>query len=84
MLWETKRCPGNSLALQWLRLSAFTAVGLAWGTKIPQASWHGQKKKELSCSVPFTAWTFRQATGDFSFAVLKESAVDLGRAVIAL
>ena len=35
--------------VQWLRLSAFTAVGLGstpgWGTKIPQAAWHGQKKK---------------------------------------
>ena len=36
---------GSSLAVQWLGLSAFTAVALGsvpgWGTKIPQAS--GQK-----------------------------------------
>ena len=38
---------GNSLVVQWLGLSTFTAMdpGLIpdWGTKMPQASWHGQK-----------------------------------------
>ena len=36
--------------MQWLGLSAFTAVGLGlvpgWETKIPQATKHGQKKKK--------------------------------------
>ena len=40
---------GNSLSVQWLRLGAFTpwAQGLipGQGTKIPQAPWHGKKKK---------------------------------------
>ena len=39
---------GNSLAVQWLGLCAFTAKGPSsssgWGTKIPQASRCGQKK----------------------------------------
>ena len=38
---------GNSLAVQWLGLCAFTAEGLGSipgeGTKIPQATWCGQK-----------------------------------------
>ena len=41
---------GNSLAVQWLRLRAFTAVGLGLmpgqGTKIPQAVQHRQIKKK--------------------------------------
>ena len=36
--------------VQWLRLSAFTAMGLgsipAWGTEIPKAMWCSQKKKK--------------------------------------
>ena len=42
---------GNSLVVQWLGLHASTAgagaMGLipGLGTKIPQALWHGQKKK---------------------------------------
>ena len=40
----------TSLAVQWLGLHTFTAVGLGSipgrGTKIPQASRHGQKKKK--------------------------------------
>ena len=40
---------GNSLAVQWLGLGAFTAMGLGsipgQGTKIPQAVQHGQKIK---------------------------------------
>ena len=39
---------GNSLVVQWLGLCAFTAEGVGsapgWGTKIPQAMWHCQKK----------------------------------------
>ena len=39
---------GTSLAVQWLGLCAFTAEGKGsipgWGTKIPRASWRGQKK----------------------------------------
>ena len=45
---------GNSLAVQWLELGAFTARARVWGlsliagqgTKIPQAMWHSQKKKK--------------------------------------
>ena len=41
---------GTSLAVQWLRLSAFTAKGLGlilgWGIKILQAEWHSEKKKK--------------------------------------
>ena len=39
---------GNSLVVQWLRLHAFIAEGVGsipgWGTKIPEATWCGQKK----------------------------------------
>ena len=41
---------GNSLAVQWLRLCAFVAMG--WGAipgrgaEIPQAARHGKKKKK--------------------------------------
>ena len=42
---------GNSLAVQWLGLHAFTAMGLgsipAWGTEIPQDTQWSQKKKYL-------------------------------------
>ena len=45
-----KEYMGNSLALQWLGLGAFTAVCLGsipgWGTKISQATRCSQKKKE--------------------------------------
>ena len=49
--------PGNSLAVQWLELRAFTAEGLeglgsipGGGTMIPQATWCRQKKKNsTSC-----------------------------------
>ena len=41
---------GNSLAVQWLGLPASTAGGTGlipgWGTKIPCATWQGQKKKK--------------------------------------
>ena len=56
-----KRCPikqissrslvlGNSLAVQWLGLGAFTAKSLGsipgQGTKIQQDTWHSQSKKK--------------------------------------
>ena len=41
---------GNSLVVQGLELSTSTVLGLCsipgWGTKIPQATWCGQKKKK--------------------------------------
>ena len=41
---------GTSLAVQWLRLRASTARGMGsipgQGTKIPHATWHGQKIKK--------------------------------------
>ena len=47
---------GNSLAVQCLGLSAFTAEGLGSvpcrGTEIPQeAAWHGQKKRKFTSLV---------------------------------
>lgn len=48
--------PGNSLAVQGLGLSDFTAGGLGstpgWGTKIPQASWCVQKRKVKKKNFP--------------------------------
>ena len=45
-----RRRQGNSLAVQWLGLHASTAGGMGLiprqGTKIPQATWCGQKKKK--------------------------------------
>ena len=42
---------GNSLAVQWLGLCVLTAKGQGLipgqGTKIPQAAWSGQKKKNV-------------------------------------
>ena len=42
--------PGTSLAVQWLGLCTSTAAGmgsiLGQGTKIPEATWHGHKKKK--------------------------------------
>ena len=44
------RCYRDFLAVQWLRLHPPNARGTGlipdWGTKIPQAAWHGQKKKK--------------------------------------
>ena len=41
--------PGNSLVVQWLELSAFTAWGMGsipvQGPKIPQVEWHGKNKR---------------------------------------
>ena len=50
--WEKEQSYlGSSLAVQWLEFCAFTAEGpgsiLGWGTKIPQATWYGQKKKRI-------------------------------------
>ena len=46
----------NSLVVQWLGLHALTAEGLSsipdHGTKIPQASWCGQKKKKATRRMP--------------------------------
>ena len=47
-IWKgLKNIKGNSLAVQWLGLCAFTAEGTGsipgWGTKIPQATWGSQK-----------------------------------------
>ena len=43
--------------VQWLRLHTFTVEGVdqipGWGTKIPQAPWHGQKKKGKIIYLPF-------------------------------
>ena len=43
---------GNSLEVWWLRHQAFTARGPGlipgWGTKIPQALWHGLKENKIS------------------------------------
>ena len=48
--------PGNSLAVQWSGLRAFTAVGLGsipgQETKIPQASWCRKKKKNDLITIP--------------------------------
>ena len=44
-----KNDPGNFLVVQWLGLCAFIVEDPGsipgWGTKIPQATWHGQKKR---------------------------------------
>ena len=58
-MFSLEAAPGNSLAVQWLGLGAFTAKGLGsipgQGTKVPQAMWHGQKKKE--------SWSFSRGRG---------------------
>ena len=47
--------------VQWLRLHTLTVEGVdqipGWGTKIPQAPWHGQKKKRENNipPIPFTS-----------------------------
>ena len=49
LLAKEKCVQGNSLVVQWLGLSTFTAMGLrsipGHQTKILQASWHSKKKK---------------------------------------
>ena len=53
MILSFLKCPkplGNSLAVQWLGLPAFTAEGLSlipgWGSKIPQAVGPKKEKKK--------------------------------------
>lgn len=52
-MWLKMRKSGNSLAIQWLRFSAFTAVALGsisgWGAKIPQAVWPKDKWEKALC-----------------------------------
>ena len=54
---EKAPCLGNSLAVQWLGLHAFTAEGpgsiSGQGTKIPQAVQQGKKKKKFTEHAPF-------------------------------
>ena len=49
-LQKLKQTAWESLAVQWLGLSAFTAMGLdsilGWETKIPQAMHRGQRNKQ--------------------------------------
>ena len=44
----------DSLVVQWLGLCLLTAgalnLTLGWAAKIPQATWHGQKKKRMKLS----------------------------------
>ena len=46
---------GNSRGVQWLGLHASTAGGTGsipgWGTKVPHAAWHGQKKTSVGKDV---------------------------------
>ena len=57
MLWTKDKLSllGTSLEVWWLRLWASNAGGMGsipgWGTKIPYAVWHDQKKKNLSLFV---------------------------------
>ena len=52
--------PGNSLAIQWLGLCAFTAKGLSLipglGTKIPRATQYGKKEKKHTAYVLGDLW----------------------------
>ena len=45
----------NSPEVQWLGLGTFTAENPdwtpGWGTKIPQATWHSQKKRKKNCYI---------------------------------
>ena len=50
---------GNySLAIQWLGLHPFT-------TKIPQATWHGQKEKKIVFQLLYTLFAFSWFSGSF-------------------
>ena len=61
MLWtKDKLSPlGTSLAVWWLRLCTSNAGGMGsipgWGTKIPYAVWHDQKKKK-NLSLFVSSW----------------------------
>ena len=50
--WIKKDISGNSLGVQWLRLSTFTAEGLGSipGPKIPQVTWLKRKKEKRETS----------------------------------
>jgi len=52
---------GTSLDVQWLRLCAFTAVGMGLipgrGNKMPPAAWHNQKKKKIEHLIE--EWVFQ-------------------------
>ena len=54
MLRKLNSSTGTSLAVQWLRLCAFTVGGASlitgWGTKIPHAIQWSQKKKKTPLS----------------------------------
>ena len=51
---------GNSLAVQWLQLHAFTAEGMGsiprWGSKILQALWHSQNKQNRKKEKPVCSY----------------------------
>ena len=55
--WESW---GNPLVVQWLKLHAFTAEGVAlilgWGTKILQVVWLGQKNKTKNKQKDFLSY----------------------------
>ena len=57
-----KPTEGNSLAVQWLGLRASSAGGTGsitgWETKIPHATWHGQKRSQLRMQM----WTPSQGS----------------------
>ena len=52
---KSKISVGNSLAVQWLALGSFTAMGPGlipgWGTKIPQVTWPKKKKKKINVMI---------------------------------
>ena len=63
---------GNSLLVQWLGLNALTAEGLgsipSQGTKIPQATWHKQRKRKYHCGIycPLSPCRVCKFKGDMS------------------
>ena len=71
---------GASLAVQWLRCCTSTAEAMGsiagWGTKIPHATWHSQKKKKRWAVISWTSrlqgfsplWTSRRSNQ----SILKE------------
>ena len=62
-----KKSLGNSVLVQWLGLQASTAEGTGlipgWGTKIPHATWHGQKKSPCPLAVDNPAREIRHILG---------------------
>ena len=67
--WLNLCLGGNSLAVQWLGLCVFTAEAAGSipgeGTKIPQAVWHGQKKK----IIPRTFIIFNAIVNEIVFLI---------------